>query len=166
MSKPHTIASTSSGISTFRTLQLEMHHTQMQYTTKQQAHGMVRRATCMTSLDSLLLPRTAVRVLLRFAAFLEAAWHNWGTAWKPLEANWEMPSGIMCGSIIKLDSSPQQPCTAMAFRFRLNLAMDNKTALRVLCISQMLAHAQTGTEKSVLLSHAHRHLFVGEQEQT
>jgi len=84
--------------------------------TKQQAHGMIQQPTCMTSLDSLLLPRTAVRVLLRFAAFSEAAWHSWGTAWKPLEASWEMPSGVMFGSIIKLDSSPQQPCTAMAFK--------------------------------------------------
>ena len=127
---------------------------------------MVRRPTCMTSLDSLLLPRTAFRVLLRFAAFSEAAWHSWGTAWKPLEASWVMPSGVMFGSIIKLDSSPQQPCTAMAFGFKLNSARDNKSALQSLCISETAVHEQTGTEQSVLLSHAHRQSFLRTKEQT
>lgn len=108
-------------------------------TTKQLAHGMVIRPTCMTSLDSLLLPRTAVRVLLRFAAFSEAAWHSWGTAWKPLAASWEMPSGVIFGSIIKLDSSPQQPCTAMVFSFKLNVAKDNKATVQR-CILQTAVH--------------------------
>ena len=71
----------------------------------------ISQPTCMVSLASLLLPSTPVSRLLSFAAFSEAAWHSWGTAWKPLEANWGTASGVMLGSIIRLDSSPQHPCT-------------------------------------------------------
>ena len=71
--------------------------------------------TCIVSLASLLPPNTLARRLLSFAAFSDAAWHSWGTAWKPLEASWGMASGVMLGSIIRLDSSPQHPCITLGW---------------------------------------------------
>ena len=65
---------------------------------------------CRTSLASRPLPSTDIKMLCKLAAFAAAALHSWGTAWKPFEASWEMTCVVMLGSIIKLDSSPQQPC--------------------------------------------------------